>query len=195
VHIRDVMRLSRVVVAVQRFKRAAQQLTPGGPAQYPQGYLAIYENTDPVQMTADHKYMLSDEMPISIEPGAEKAGFAEWYTDVRFPALMKLPGMVSGSVSQAAAHQMPGVDTRPEFVAVYRTTDLAGALKGWAQVSTAGAPWDPAGVSVGCFTPIIDRVTLTQVMDPDPLSRDTAKQKREAMGNRRHMASPAMASR
>ena len=65
VHIRDVMRLSPVVMAAQRFERAAAQLEPGGPARYPQKYLAIYETTDPVRMTQDHRPVFTEDMPIS----------------------------------------------------------------------------------------------------------------------------------
>jgi hypothetical protein len=65
VHIRDVMRLSRVVIAVQRFKKTDLQLTPGGSKRYPQPYLALYENTDPVRMTADHAPCFTADMPIS----------------------------------------------------------------------------------------------------------------------------------
>jgi hypothetical protein len=65
VHIRDVLRLSRVVYAVQRFKRAATQVEPGGSAKYPQQYLAIYETSDPERMTRDHQPVFTSEMPIS----------------------------------------------------------------------------------------------------------------------------------
>jgi hypothetical protein len=65
VHIRDVMRLSPVMIATQRFRRSAQQFPGGSSGKYLQSYLAIYENTNPVRLTADHKPQLTPEMPIS----------------------------------------------------------------------------------------------------------------------------------
>jgi hypothetical protein len=65
VHIRDVMRLSPVMIAAQRFRRAAEQLLSASSGRYPQPYLAIYENTNPERLTADHAPQLTPEMPIS----------------------------------------------------------------------------------------------------------------------------------
>src|SRR5882724_8091499 len=65
VHIRDVMRMSPVVIAVQRFKRSAQQLAGGSSGRYLQQYFGIYENTDPPRLSADHKWVFTDEMPIT----------------------------------------------------------------------------------------------------------------------------------
>ena len=108
-------------------------------------------------------------------------------------SVLTLPGVISGNAGQACAHQMAGIGHRPEFTAIYRTTDLAATLRAWNQVQMpVPAPWSPADVSVGCFTPLIERVTLTQVMEPDPVSRDTAKRKREAIGDRRHKKAPAL---
>ncbi len=231
VHIRDVMRLSPSVVAVQRFRRAAQQLMPVAGSKYPQAYMAIYENTDPVRMTADHAPIFTDDLPISsaysyetdtccayfdttlerttvpgqhpkgdlivewIEAAADSPSFANWYANVRFPALMQLPGVFRGMVSKASAHQMDPGGNRAAFTAVYRTRDLEGTLRAWAKVEAASpAPWQPGDVTVGCFTPLIDRVTRIEVMEPDETSRETARRKREAMGDRVHRGIPAQAA-
>jgi hypothetical protein len=203
-------------------------LFPAETARYPQNYLALYENADPVRMTHDHKPLFSDEMPISsafsyantccayydmlvarnqspglrpaadlivewIEARPDEAGFVDWYANERFPALMRMPGVVSGTVGKAAVHQMPGIGPRPEFTAIYRTTNLRESLQAFNQVkAAASAPWNPADAAVGCFTPLTDRVTLTEVMEPDPASRETARRKREAMGDRKHRAPPRL---
>jgi hypothetical protein len=65
VHIRDVMRLSPVMIATQRFRRAPQQIQGGSSGRYAQPYMAIYENTDPERLTADHAPQMTPEMPIS----------------------------------------------------------------------------------------------------------------------------------
>jgi hypothetical protein len=81
------------------------------------------------------------------------------------------------------------------FTAIYRTTDLDATLKVWNQVTaTSPVPWKPGDVTVGCFTPLIDRVTRIEVMEPDEASRETARRKREAMGDRVHRGIPAQAA-
>jgi hypothetical protein len=218
VHIRDVMRLSPVMIATQRFHRSAQQV-PGGPSgRYSQPYLAIYENTNPERLTADHKPQLTPEMPISnaidtqriseayydtlacrnkapgqfpttdviaerVEAGADAAAFADWYIETRFPALMRLPGMVSGFVGRESSHQMLYELPRPRFTCVYHTTDLAASLNAWRKCEPP-TTFKFGEYSVDCYTPLIERVTAVQVREADPVSTDTAKRKRAALGDK-----------
>jgi hypothetical protein len=225
VHIRDVMRLSRVVLAVQRFKRAAVQLEPSGPRRYPQGYFAIYETTDPARMTKDHRPVFSDDMPVSsayafediceayydvvgfrgssavctkqtaviieqIESAAHEDEFVNWYLDTRLPALTRLPCVVSGSLGKASAHQMYD-GAHPRFTALYRTTDLAKSVSAWRDYAASASIRDElSNSSVICFTPLLERLTAMQVFEPDALTSDTARRKREAMGDRVHRGAP-----
>jgi hypothetical protein len=218
VHIRDVMRLSAVMIATQRFRRSAQQLPGGSSGKYLHPYLAIYENTNPERLTVDHKPQLTPEMPISnsidtdriceayydtiacrnkapgmfpktdviverIEAGAGGAAFADWYADTRFPALMDLPGVVSGFVGKESPHQMLYEIPRPGFTCVYRTTDIAASLKAWTKCEPP-VPFDAGEFSIDCYTPLIERVTAVQVREPDPASAETAQQKRAALGDK-----------
>ena len=96
VHIRDVMRLSPVVIAVQRFKKAAKQLTPGGSAKYLQPYLAIYENTDPARMSADHKPVFTHEMPIATAYSIEST--CEGYYDTAAVSTKVVGGLLAADV-------------------------------------------------------------------------------------------------
>jgi hypothetical protein len=218
VHIRDVMRLSPVVIATQRLRRSAQQV-PGGPSgRYSQPYLAIYENTDPERLTTDHKPQLTAEMPISnaidtrriceayydtlacrnkapgqfpttdviaerFEADADVGALADWYIESRFPALMQLPGMVSGFVGRESSHQMLYELPRPRFTCVYRTTDLAASLDAWEKCAPP-TTFKPGAYSLDCYTPLIERVTALQVREADPVSADTARRKRAALGDR-----------
>jgi len=226
VHIRDVMKLSHVVIAVQRFRRARRQL--GAPAKYPQNYFTLYETSDPEQMTRDHKPIFTDEMPISdsarvdniceayydpliirsknmgrglkadlivesIVTAPADPGFIDWYADNRFSAVMKLPGVVSGTFGQLGRHQM-FVGPSPAFTAIYRTVDLDRTLQAWKEAEPPTfAPWDPASISVDCYTPIIDRVTAVEAKEPDPISRETAQRKRAEMGNNVRKSTPGLA--
>jgi hypothetical protein len=131
-----------------------------------------------------------------IGPAACSSEIVDWYTRERFPALVQLPGVISGSVGKACEHQMPGPGHRPELTCIYRTTSLDDALRAWAETEAVSpAPWNAEDASVCCFSPIIDRLTLNEVMEPDDISRETARRKRESMGDRRHRAVPAAASR
>ena len=225
VHIRDVMRLSRVVIAVQRFKRADLQLSPGGSGKYPQDYLALYETSDPERMTQDHKPVFTTEMPISnayaftniceayydtialrgktpaqlrtadliverIDARVDRPGFLDWYLDVRFKDLSKLSGVVSGMFGQSGRHQMYD-GPHPEFTAIYRTPDLEGSLRAWKQYqSDSPIRADTADLAVDCYTPLIERVTAIQVIEPDPASKETARRKRAEMGDKVHKGAP-----
>jgi hypothetical protein len=216
VHIRDVMRLSRVVIAVQRFRRAEHPLAPSS-ARYPQPYLAIYETSDPKRMTDDHRLVFTDEMPISsaysfnniceayydtialkgptpahapradliverVESTTASPAFLDWYLETRFAALCKLDHVVSGLVGKSSAHQMYEAGARPELTAIYRSTDLARSLQAWSR--------DGADIAIDCYTPVIDRLTATSVLAPDPASQEMARAKREAMGDRVHAGAP-----
>jgi hypothetical protein len=218
VHIRDVMRLSPVMIATQRFQRSAQQLPGGSSGRYLQPYLAVYENTNPKRLTVDHKPQLTPAMPISnsidtdriceayydtiacrnkapgefpktdviverIEAGAGGTEFADWYADARFPALMRLPGVICGFVGKESPHQMLYEIPRPGFTCVYRTTDIAASLKACTKCEPP-VPLKPGEFSVDCYTPLIERVTAVQVREPDPVSAETAKHKRAALGDK-----------
>jgi hypothetical protein len=218
VHIRDVLRLSPVTIAAQRFRRADRQLTPGGSKRYPQAYFALYETTDPVRCTYDHRFGNTPEMPIStsisldnlcegyfdlvvartnvpgerpkadlvverIELGAGTADPVTMYANTRLPHVMTFPGVVHGTTARKCAHQMIDTMELPGIIAIYWTTDLAATLSGWTPCEKeAGASLKTDDVSVDCFIPLIDRLTAIQVREPDPKSKATAKQKRDALG-------------
>jgi hypothetical protein len=226
VHIRDVLRLSRVVVAVQRFKRSPHQLVPNGSGKYPQEYLAIYETTDPERMTQDHKPVFTSEMPISnaysfnniceayydtiawrgtgpdlapkadliverIESWPEQPGSIDELIDHRFRDLSRLPGIVSGTLGKSGRHQMYEEGPRPELTAIYHSTDISRSLHAWNEYEAdSRSGRSPLHASVDCYTPLIDRVTAIHVLEPDPESRETARLKRLAMGDKVHLGAP-----
>ncbi len=74
VHVREVMAARPAAVAAQCFRRAALDLNAGRQAPYRQNFLALYENTDPVQMTGSMdslgaEMMMSSATDSSAAPG------------------------------------------------------------------------------------------------------------------------------
>ncbi|MGK2908252.1 MAG: hypothetical protein ACSLE1_00365 [Sphingobium sp.] len=113
--------------------------------------------------------------------------FIAWYDAVRMPALMNLPGVVSGTFASMSSHQMlePHADSR--HIALYRTQDRVATLTDWGSV-----PALPAGSSalVSCYAPLIPRWTAGDVVNPSPEGRAAEARARIALGDRVHPAFP-----
>lgn len=113
--------------------------------------------------------------------------FAAWYDRERMPALMALPGVVSGTFASVAEHQM--LEPHPDscFVGLYRTQDRAETLAAWGQ-----APSCPNGqvARVACYTPLMLRLTAREVVHPSREGRLAEARARIALGNRVHAGFP-----
>lgn len=113
--------------------------------------------------------------------------FIAWYDWVRMPALMALPGMVSGTFASVAAHQMLAPHADSHHVGLYRTQDLAATMAGWAD-----APALPEGGSArtACYTPLIPRWRAGDVVHPSDEGRAAEARARVALGDRVHRGFP-----
>jgi len=141
---------------------------------------------------AGSKNLKADVVVERIEKSAVTSAFTEWYMDERFPSLMKLPGVVAGFAGGASAHQLFPDGDYSTYVGVYSTTDLPATLKAWpACQAKCPTPLNASDVSVDCYTPLTARITTLEVRNPDPISRETAAQKRAALGDRLHLGPPA----
>lgn len=113
--------------------------------------------------------------------------FVACYDAVRMPALMALPGMVSGTFASVSSHQMREPNADSHNVALYRTQDRVATLAGW-----ASAPVLPGGLTaqVACYTPLIPRWTAGQVVHPSAEGRAAEARARVALGDRVHRGFP-----
>ena len=113
--------------------------------------------------------------------------FVAWYDAVRMPALMALPGVVSGTFASVSSHQMLEPYADSHHVALYRTQDRAGTLAGW-----ASAPALPDGLTaqLACYTPLMPRWTAGQVVHPSAEGREAEARARVALGARVHRGFP-----
>jgi hypothetical protein len=113
--------------------------------------------------------------------------FAEWYKAVRLPALMALPGVVSGTFAGVAAHQMLAPHDDSHFVGLYRTQDRQASLRAWAI-----APPMPPGLEarVACYTPVIPRWVAFDVVHPSAAARQAEARARVAIGGKVYHAFP-----
>jgi hypothetical protein len=205
VHIRDVMRSCRGAIAVQRFMLAAEQRAGAAPHYR---YLAIYEGDDHQGFTDGHKVIFSPQMPISeafdfedyragyYEPmvacktvaGPETAGdvivermpaeadhaaFARAYAETRFPLVMKEGALQSGRFAVGAAHQLFKLYPDSQYLALYRTADRRRSLKSW--------PDQPQG-EIACYTPITERVTVYDALNPAPEQKEKSETARARVG-------------
>ncbi|WIA55288.1 hypothetical protein N6H05_19980 [Sphingobium sp. WTD-1] len=110
-----------------------------------------------------------------------------WYDAMRMPALMALPGVVSGTFASVAAHQMLAPHADSHHVGLYRTQDLAATMAGWSE-----APALPAEISLrlACYTPLIPRWTAGDVVHPSIEGRLAEARARVALGDRVHAGFP-----
>jgi len=110
-----------------------------------------------------------------------------WYDAMRMPALMALPGIVSGTFASVAPHQMLAPHADSHHVGLYRTQDLAATMAGWSK-----APALPAEISarLACYTPLIPRWTAGDVVHPSVEGRLAEARARVALGDRVHHGFP-----
>lgn len=104
------------------------------------------------------------------------------YVETRFAALLGEPGIVSGWIGKASAHQIYEAP-RPAYVALYRTTALDDFPLSWSEVGTEGAypaGWSDDDLSVTCFRQISRRITRNEVLEPDAASAAREAQARKA---------------
>lgn len=113
--------------------------------------------------------------------------FVACYDAVRMPALMALPGVVSGTFASVSSHQMLEPYADSHHIALYRTQDRAATLAGW-----ASAPALPGGLTaqIACYTPLIPRWTAGQVVHPCAEGREAEARARVALGDRVHRGFP-----
>jgi len=115
------------------------------------------------------------------------ADFVDWYEAVRMPALMRVPGVVSGTFATVATHQMLPPHTDSHHVGLYRTQDRQATLRAW-----AGAPTMPGDTlaRVACYTPVIPRWTAYEVVYPSAEGRAAEDKARATIGDRVYSGFP-----
>ncbi|MEO0032127.1 MAG: hypothetical protein RIS94_1885 [Pseudomonadota bacterium] len=108
-------------------------------------------------------------------------GLAEWYDRERMPALMALPGVVSGTFCRVTDHQMLEPNPDSVHIALYRTQSRAATLAGW-----ASAPALPGGhvAQVACYEPLMERLPARAVVHADPAARAAEAKARMALGDK-----------
>lgn len=113
-------------------------------------------------------------------PQSVGADFEDWYAAERMPALIKLSGVVSGTFSTVADHQMLTPHTDSWFVGLYRAQDVAATLAAWGD---APAYPDVTAV-VSCYEPLMSRLTAKDVLFPSAAGRLSEARARVALGTK-----------
>ena len=123
-----------------------------------------------------------------VERFSQSAGadFADWYERERMPVLMKLPGVVSGTFSTVADHQMLAPHADSWFVGLYRTGDVAASLNAWGEAAVR--PDAPA--LVACYEPLIPRLTAKDVVFPSAAGRLAEARARVVLGSKVYAGFP-----
>lgn len=114
-------------------------------------------------------------------------GLSEWYDRERMPALMALPGVVSGTFCSVASHQMLQSHEDSGFIGLYRTQERQATLAGWGR-----APACPDGhvARVACYCPVMPRLTAGEVINPSAEGRLAEAHARLALGDRVYAGFP-----
>lgn len=111
-------------------------------------------------------------------PQSVGGDFASWYDCERMPALMALPGVVAGTFSAVADHQMLAPHSDSWFVGLYRTRDVGATLAAW-----GGAPVrSEASALVACYEPLMPRLPAKDVLCPSAAGRLAEARARVALG-------------
>ncbi|MFT4054494.1 MAG: hypothetical protein QM681_08300 [Novosphingobium sp.] len=112
---------------------------------------------------------------------------AAWYDRERMPALMALPGVVAGTFSTVAPHQMLDPHADSWHIGLYRTHDPEATLAAWGQ-----APALPGGgiIRVACYAPLMPRLAARQVVHPSPEGRLTEARARLRLKGRVYTGFP-----
>jgi hypothetical protein len=90
------------------------------------------------------------------------------YFDTVFTSLMQDPGMVSGWLGKASAHQIYDAP-RPAYVAFYRTTALDEHATSWSELDrevAVPAGWSRDDLTLTCFRQRSKRITRAEVLEP-----------------------------
>ena len=118
-----------------------------------------------------------------IEASAASVQNIEWYISMRFSAFMQTPGILTGWLGKASAHQIFPAP-RPDYMAVYHLAQPDVAAPAWAAAAGLPPPWDAGDVTASCFRPISARLTRLQLLEPDDVMRETARVMREMVVRR-----------
>lgn len=120
---------------------------------------------------------------------------ADWYVRERFARICELPGVISGSVGVANAHQM-FEQPLSALCAVYWTDDIAATANSWTPL--LNEPPSRLGirdVSLNAYDAVIDRLTIAEVRKPTEGGRKTAAEVRTRLSDRLHSGpSPSVQS-
>ena len=116
-----------------------------------------------------------------------EAGLVDWYDRARMPALMGLPGVVAGTFSTVAPHQMLEPHADSWHLGLYRTHDPKATLAAWGR-----APSLPGGgiVRVACYAPLMPRLTAREVVHPSWEARLAEARARIALKGRVYAGFP-----
>jgi hypothetical protein len=150
-------------------------------ADYDSGLVGSYCDTVVQHTKTPGEWPDADLITEWIEVAAATPANIDWYVTTRFPALMQGSNIVSGWLGKASEHQLYEAP-RPAYIAIYRTRRLESAVREWRELDAASpAPWAKDPGLVMCFKQISDRITRLHVLDPDPVTRDTARAQRNAV--------------
>jgi hypothetical protein len=117
-----------------------------------------------------------------VERFAQSAGtdFASWYDRERMPALMALPGVVSGTLATVADHQMLSPHPDSWFVGLYRTQNVEATVAAWCDAPCLS----DTEALVSCYEPLIARLPAKDVVFPSAAGRLAEAKARVALGNK-----------
>ena len=109
------------------------------------------------------------------------------------PELMRQPGVMSGFFGKANAHQMIPIAPDREYIALYRTCDLAASIRGFQALQASVSSRIAArAIVTDCFDPIIPRLPAYEMVHADASTRAAHEAARKALGDRLLTADAAL---